>query len=211
MTEQKASRFSLECALDNLKATYTEGLRAILEDMQTETKTTTTVIPYLDQPGRLAINWEGVLKKMKELAWAADGLRARCMDCQTNKNKATKHIDNWCTACNVTLWNCAEWRRDQDQGGESISKYFSEHPISQPSESTSSWMKQYYERCVKRWMEEAAINHECEQAVWKDMKAAYKVKATLNTPGPVAPPAAPKNWEFSEGCEGRRTIAYLLV
>ena len=58
------------------------------------------------------------------------------------------------------------------------------------------------------------MDHECEQAAWKDMKAVYKVKAISNaTPVPVAPPATSptENWEFSEGCEGRRMIAYLLV
>ena len=208
MTEQRSIKVSIKEHIGPLCLGYDPEDDTELRDMRTETKTTTTVIPYLDQPGRLTIDWEGVLKKMKELTWAADGLRARCMDCQTNKNKATKHIDNWCTACNLTLWNCAEWRRDQDQGGESINKYFSEHPIPKPSESTSSWMKQYYERCLQELVKEKAAD--MKEPAWKDIKSITKVKALLSASATASPPPV-ENWEFSEGCEGRRTIAYLLV
>lgn len=206
---------AVEAQMNAVTQTGLAGLKAATEnenDMQTETKTTTTDIPYWDQPGRLTINWEYVLKRMKELAWAADGLRARCTACQTDKNKATKHIDNWCISCNVTLWNCAEWRRDQDQGGESINKYFSEHPIPDPFAGMSDWMRKYYERCLEKLVKEKAAD--MREPVWKDVASMKKVKAILNNAPapPTTPPAAsPKTWEFSEGCEGNRTIAYLPV
>lgn len=176
--------------------------------MQTETKTTTTIeTPFLDRPERLVMNWGFVEHRIKELAWAADGLRARCMDCQTDKNKATKRIDNMCTSCLATLQNCAEWRRDQDQGGESINKYFSEHPIPDPFAGVSDWMRKYYERCLEKLVKEKAAD--MREPVWKDVASIKKVKAALNTPAPVAPLAASKTWEFSEGCEGSRTVACL--
>jgi hypothetical protein len=147
------------------------------DDMPTETKTTTTVTPYWDQPGRLTVNWGGALAKMKELAWAADGLRARCMDCQTDKNKATKHIDNWCTACNITLWNCAEWRRDQDQGGESINKYFSEHPVT-TQENMTDWMQNFFVQGINKTISELGFD-EKGAAAFKEVTGAADIEKDI--------------------------------
>jgi hypothetical protein len=204
--QEQAGEFLRQVAsIDPVKtAAYLQAVTEY-EKMSSETKTTTTTTPYLDQPGRLTINWEGSTKKMKELEWIVDGLRARCMDCQTNKNKAAKRIDNLCVSCLTTLWNCAEWRRDEDQGGESINKYFKEHPIPDPFAGVTSWMKQYYERCLERLVKEKAAD--MKEPAWKDITTIRKVKAILNTPDPVtaakSTPAAPATWEFSEGCEGR--------